>query len=46
MESKIKPRNLTAVDGSGELFMRLIKYPTETRSDKIKAAARASWRHG
>jgi len=43
MESKIKPRNLTAVDGSGELFMRLIKYPAETRSDnKIKAAARAS----
>ena len=47
MESEIKPRNLTDVDGSGELLTRLIKYPAETRSDnKIKAAARASWQHG
>ena len=47
MESDIKPRNVKDVDGSGELLTRLIKYPAETRSDnKIKAAARASWRHG
>ena len=42
-----KTKNLTDVDGSGELLTRLIKYPAETRSDnKIKVAATASWRHG
>ena len=47
MESEIKPRNLTDMDGSGKLLTRLTKYPAETRSDnKIKATARASWRHG
>ena len=47
MESEIKPRNLTDMDGSGELLTRLIKCPAETRSDnKIKAAAGASWWHG
>ena len=47
MESEIKPRNLTDVEGGRELLVRLIKYPTEIRSDnKMKAAANASWRDG
>ena len=43
----MKPRNLTKVDGCGELFARLTKYPAEMRrGNRIKAAACASWRLG
>ena len=46
-ESEMKHRNLTKVDGCGELFARLTKYPAEIRrNNKIKAAACASWRLG
>ena len=45
-ESEMKQRNLTKVDGRGELFARLIKYPAEIRRNtKIKPAC-ASWRLG
>ena len=40
----MKPRNLTKVDGCGELFARLTKYPAEMRrNDRIKAAVCVSW---
>ena len=46
-ESEMKPGNLTKVDGCGELFARLAKYPAEIRwNNKIKAATCASWRLG
>ena len=43
----MKHRNLTKVDGCGERFARLTKYPSEMRRNKeIKTAACASWRLG